>query len=107
MLKKLFSLLYPSGYSCICCNRDIFDSSNFFCDKCEDALPFLNKKLCLRCSEPLVSDGNYCKRCKGKKFYYDLAISPFVYKDCIKKFIMSNINKILQKLLQPSCGGME
>ena len=41
----------------------------------------------MHCGEPLVSDGLFCKRCKGKKFIFDRAVAPFEYSDCIIGFI--------------------
>lgn len=87
MFKKILQLIFPEGYSCICCKRDIFDTSNFFCATCEKELPFLTEKACLHCGEPLISDGNYCKRCKGKEFLCDRAIAPFKYSGKVKTLI--------------------
>lgn len=79
MIEKFKNLFFPKTYGCLNCNRDVFDSPYLFCERCLPKLPYLAGRICLRCSEPLIGDGNYCKRCKGKKILCDKAISPFKY----------------------------
>lgn len=78
---KFSDLFYPINYSCYVCGMDVFDNPYFICDDCKKNLPYLEGKICIHCGEPLVSDGNYCKRCKGKVFIIDRAFAPFIYKD--------------------------
>ena len=87
-MRKLFNLLFPEDYSCLICSQDIFYNKYSICKNCEKHLPYLTGRLCLRCSEPLVSLGNYCKNCKSKKIIVDKAIAPFYYKDSIASLIM-------------------
>lgn len=84
---KLDELFYPEGYCCLVCDRDIFNNPYVICDRCFKRLPFTNSRVCLHCGDLLVSDGDYCKRCKGKKFIYERAIAPFLYKDDISTLI--------------------
>lgn len=84
---KLLKYIFPENYSCYICDRDIFDSKYLICEQCLKNLPFNNGRVCLHCGDVLVSDGDYCKRCKGKKFIYDRAISTFLYKNEICKLI--------------------
>ncbi len=88
MIKKLIKLIFPDNYACFICGEDVFNNKHIVCDHCIKTLPYLTGKLCLHCGEPLIADGNYCKRCKGKKFLYDRAISPFKYTDEIKNLII-------------------
>ena len=84
---KFSRILYPEDYSCICCGNDVFDNPYFLCDECKKDLPFLSDRICLHCGEPLISDGLFCKRCKGKKFIFDRAVAPFEYSGHIVRFI--------------------
>ncbi len=88
MLKYILNLIYPDNYSCYVCGNDVFDNPHLICDDCLKTLPFLTGNLCKHCGEPIKSEGNYCKRCKGKKFIFDKALAPFVYKDEIKNLIL-------------------
>lgn len=88
MLKYILKLIYPDNYSCYICGNDVFDNPHLVCDDCLKTLPFLTGNLCNHCSEPIKSEGNYCKRCKGKKFIFDKALAPFSYKDEIKNLIL-------------------
>lgn len=87
IFKRLLNLIFPEGYSCINCGIEIFDQSKGFCENCLKSLTYINGKVCYHCGDPLVSDGDYCKRCKGKKFIVDRAIAPFTYKGIIKNLI--------------------
>jgi len=88
MLKKILDILFPKGYSCMVCNREIFDNPYWICEECEKKLPYLKGNLCLHCSDNVLGAGNYCKRCKGRKFICDRAISPFEYNGIVKKLIL-------------------
>ncbi len=87
MIQKLKNLLFPKTYGCLNCNRDVFDSPYLFCERCLPKLSHLNGRICLRCSEPLEGDGNYCKRCKGKRILCDKAISPFKYEGIVASLV--------------------
>lgn len=79
LINKIIEMLFPEGFTCICCGDEIFDGKYQMCSGCYSSLHLLEGRLCLHCSDPLLSDGNYCKRCKGRKFFYDRAVSPFVF----------------------------
>ena len=76
---NILKLFFPDNYSCLVCSRDIFNNPYLICEVCNKMLPTIKQRICLHCGEPLVSEGNYCKRCKGTKFFVDRAISPFYY----------------------------
>jgi len=88
MIKRLFDILFPKSYSCVICSDEIFDNPYEICKDCEKGLSFLSGNLCLHCYDYVLGDGNYCKRCKGKKFVCDRAVAPFEYKDLVKKLIL-------------------
>ena len=84
---NLRNLFFPENYTCVICSMDIFNDPYFVCDDCKKNLPYITNNVCLHCGEPLVSDGYYCKRCKGKKFIYDRAIAPFMYTGSVVGFV--------------------
>ena len=86
MIKRLIDMLFPVGFSCINCNKEIFDNEYMLCDNCKKSLPYLTGNLCLHCGNPIKS-GKYCLYCKGKTFYCDKIVSPFEYDKVITKFI--------------------
>ena len=88
MFNKLFNLLFPKGYSCLCCGMDVFDNPYDICEACKNDLPFLKGNICVRCGEPFEADGMVCKRCKKKEIVYDRALAPFEYSDEIKNLIV-------------------
>ena len=88
-IKRIIDFIFPPNYTCICCGRDIFNNPYGVCEGCKSSLPFLTGRLCQHCSDILISDGDYCKRCKGKAQLYDKAISPFIYTDAIAKHIQN------------------
>lgn len=87
-LSKILNTLYPVGYCCLNCSKEIFDDETLLCDNCKKILPYITGKRCLHCCEPITGSGNYCLHCKGKKFYCDKIISPFVYDSIAKKFVI-------------------
>ena len=100
--KMILKILFPEGYSCVCCGNEIFDKENGVCESCEKPLPYITGAICSHCGEPLVSDGYYCKKCKGKKFIYNRAVSVFEFKDNARNLILGlkyNNNKYLAKPL--------
>ena len=87
IVQKIINCIFPKNYTCICCGRDIFNNPFGVCEECKIKLPYLAGRLCLHCSDILVSDGDYCIRCKGKERTYDKAISPFIYSGVVAKLI--------------------
>lgn len=85
---KISNLFFPENYSCLICSEDIFYNKYLVCKSCLKNLSYVGNNICLHCGEPLVSDGNYCKRCKGKNFIYDKAMAPFLYLGEAKNFVM-------------------
>lgn len=86
---NLIKYIFPENYCCFVCDRDIFDNPYFICKGCLKNLPYISQRVCLHCGENLISDGDYCKRCKGKKFIVDRALSPFLYINEIRCLIHS------------------
>ncbi len=87
-IKSIIDAVFPVGYACINCGKEIFDDELLLCDSCKKELPYLIGKLCLHCSEPITGKGKYCLHCKGKKFDCDKIVSPFKYDGLAKKFIV-------------------
>lgn len=99
---NIIKYIFPENYSCLICDRDVFNNPYCICKNCFDALPFMTERVCLHCGDPLVSDGDYCKRCKGKKFIFDRAFAPFIYKNEIRSLIFDlkyNNKKYIAKYL--------
>ncbi len=91
-MKKFFDLLtnilYPP--KCMVCSADLYDYKLLVCPQCTKTLPF-NSHCCNVCGMPLdsVYGENICISCKGKKKAVSLTLAPFIYKDEIRKAIIS------------------
>lgn len=102
ILNKILKTIFPEGYSCVCCGNEIFDKVNGICESCDKTLPYITGRICLHCGEPLISDGDYCKKCKGKKFIYDRAITVFEFNGSARNLVLGlkyNNQKYLAKSL--------
>ena len=80
---KVLDTLFPDGIKCIFCGRDIpIIGGRCTCEKCAKELPLNNHKTkCERCDDHIHSMAKFCDRCQNNKVHFDVAISPFVYKD--------------------------
>ena len=99
---NIFKYIFPENYSCYVCDRDVFNNPYYICDVCKKTLPYNADRTCLHCGEPLITEGNYCKRCKGKKFIVDRAVAPFLYTNELAYLIHSlkyNGKKYIAKCL--------
>jgi len=85
--KNFLNVLFPKGYSCLNCGYEIFDEPYVLCEACKKLLPYIKGRVCLHCGEPLIADGDYCKKCKGKEFVFERAFCDFEYDGIIKKLI--------------------
>lgn len=87
ILDYLRNLFFPKNIKCIICNEDIFNNEEYcICDKCKSKIE-LNKECCKKCGSPLHSLASYCLRCKNDTYYFDRALSPFIYNGEIKNLI--------------------
>jgi len=86
MIEKITELLFPKHYTCVLCGDEVFNKYSM-CEHCLKSLKYLIGRVCLHCCDVMAGQGDYCKRCKGKIFYYDRAIAPFIYDGEIVKLI--------------------
>lgn len=84
----LTNILYPP--KCMVCGTLLSDYKFLVCPKCTKTLPF-NSHCCKVCGIPIdsVYGENICTSCKGKRKAVSLTLAPFVYKDEIRKAIIS------------------
>ena len=73
---ELSGLLFPDGYRCIVCDREIEPNRYGTCDKCKI---FPNDNYCLRCGRHKVGIGDYCHECADEVLYFDEARSAVDY----------------------------
>ena len=105
-LDYLKALFFPKDIKCIICDEDIFNNEKYcICDKCKSKLK-INDNGCNKCGAPLHSLAKFCMRCKNDTYYFDKALSPFIYDGEIKnliykikyanaKYLFENIGNIL------------
>ena len=86
-LKAFFRLhLFSLKWRCLSCGKEIFDGK-YFCDECEENLPYIDKFYCEHCGRKLNAPSNYCSSCKEKSIHVDKARSLFNYGEPVDKFI--------------------
>lgn len=86
-LGRIFAdTLYPEGYKCVVCGREIFDKGRYpVCDIC--VIEYNNKRICGKCGAPLKEDANGCYACKGSAWRFDKARSALIYEGNALKLI--------------------
>ncbi len=86
-VKAFFRLhLFSPKWRCLSCGKEIFNEK-YFCDDCEEKLPYIDKYYCENCGRKLSAPSNYCSSCKEKAIYVDKARSIFDYDEPIDGFI--------------------
>jgi ComF family protein len=94
MLKRTFlkisNFFYPITCS-VCGDCLHYLSQNRICVKCQNRLPFIKGLLCRKCGIPLPDGGEHCYICKKdkKKYSFDNLRSVFLYRDDLRKLILS------------------
>lgn len=89
-IKDFINVLYPKNIKCIICNSELSTNTHYsICDKCTKSLPFIRGKVCVKCGEPIVSDGSYCVHCKNEMPHFKMCRSVFIYRDPIKNLVRS------------------
>ena len=89
-VKEFFRLhVFNTKWRCLSCGKEIF-SGKYFCDECEDNLPYIDKYYCEHCGRKLNAPSEYCTSCKGKSIYVDKARSLYNYD--------KNISTLIQQL---------
>ncbi|MBQ7884585.1 MAG: ComF family protein [Clostridia bacterium] len=84
--EKFKNLMFPRGFSCICCSHEIFEDDKHICDECYNNLAFLKGNLCNRCCEPTGLDF-LCNRCSSRELYFEKVVSPFEFDGFVKNAI--------------------
>lgn len=87
-IKDFINYLYPKNIKCIICEAELSHNTHYsICDKCMDSLPFIVGKVCVKCGDPIKSDGNYCLHCKNDMPLFKMCRSPFIYRDPIRHMV--------------------
>lgn len=87
-VKDFINYLYPKNIKCIICEEELSHNTHYsICDKCMDSLPFIVGKVCVKCGDPMRSDGNYCLHCKNDMPLFKMCRSSFIYRDPIRRMV--------------------
>lgn len=85
----VLNLIFPKNIKCIFCGNDV---PNFeekpYCTQCEKQDIFNNGKRCKICDLPLYDESDLCDNCKNKKYLFQKAFCPFIYKAGVKNAIL-------------------
>ncbi len=81
------SVMFPNGYKCVVCGKEILPTNTCMCSSCSNSLPTITGKVCEYCGLPLYTDANFCESCKLDKPSYAKAYSPFAYTGVIQNLI--------------------
>lgn len=85
-IKLLTFGFYRAGWRCNACGKEIFDGK-FFCEDCENKLPYNINALCNHCGRALKVPSDYCLTCKGVLTSIDKARAVFKYEKPISGLI--------------------
>ena len=69
---------YSEKWRCNGCGKENFNGK-FFCDRCEEKLPYNNGAICDHCGRALKNASQYCTTCKERLLSVDKARSVFIY----------------------------
>ena len=86
IVKFLTFGFYDPKWRCNDCGKEIF-SGEFFCESCEQNLPYNNKTVCNHCGREIESPSEYCSTCKETLLSVDKSRSVFKYKKPISGLI--------------------
>ena len=88
-IEWLKNLMFPSGYCCIVCDRELQDAGQYWmCDRCIKELPRNNGKLCIRCGEQILNTSAIvCLNCKSSAPAFTQAFAPLLYKPPVSNLI--------------------
>ena len=87
-IKDVFhKYFFNPKWRCVCCNEEIFNGK-YFCEKCENSLPYIGANYCEHCGRRLKQPLNYCSSCKNKMLSVDKARSIYNYEEPISNLIM-------------------
>ena len=106
---KTLNVIFPKRYKCIFCNDDIFDENILCtCKNCNEDLPVIGEKCCLKCGAKIHSMSEYCITCKDTARFFDQAKAPFEYEDpvsgVIKKLKTANAQYLAEPLANYMAG---
>lgn len=87
VFKKILDSIFPEGYTCELCNREIFDGSRL-CAECRDEVTFNNEHTCPVCGRRTASDC-ICLECKELAPIYDRAVSALIYEKGVQRLILA------------------
>lgn len=84
----LIDAVYPSTLKCVFCEDELGKNPhNFTCKHCFKNLPFI-AECCSKCGMVMLEEFNgICPDCRNNNYYFDRAISVFIYKDEIVRTI--------------------
>ncbi len=88
-LAALRKAMFPHGYVCLCCGKEIGDSSRYdsLCDDCRATLPYRDDHVCPVCGNYVHTPGR-CSQCITNPPSFDKAYAPFAYDGIIRKMII-------------------
>lgn len=88
ILNNIKNSVFIDKYTCILCSAEYkLGNMRGLCDKCVNALPYNNGKICNKCGKPIYDESDYCIECGNNKRYFNVGYSPLIYKDETVKLI--------------------
>lgn len=106
MIALFADILFPSR--CAGCGRPVSSRTNFLCEDCTGAVPFLDRS-CPVCSGP-EPDGGTCAICSGRRWYLDSNITVASYDGVMKKLLhelkFGRVRKLHSYLGDLACAGL-
>ncbi|HOQ24282.1 MAG TPA: ComF family protein [Bacillota bacterium] len=84
-------LIYPPPAVCPLCGRQCPElQEEILCPRCQEAIPFIQPPVCLRCGRPLrLAAANPCHECAGRPLFYQSARAVGLYKDYFRQIILA------------------
>ena len=80
------SSLFSYTYTCISCQKEMFDD-DFFCKECSDKVEMITENKCEKCGRKIIGKG-HCFICKTTEHNFEKAYSAFNYGGDIAILIM-------------------
>lgn len=91
IIDKIGNIVFPEHTTCIICGDELpHNFEHNICNTCLKNLPYNNENICKICGSHIEGMAKICLPCKEKFKTYEMARSPFLYKD--------NIAFLIQKL---------
>ena len=84
IIDTVLEVLYPKR--CPICEGIVLPKGAFVCEKCYEALQWVNAPYCMKCGKPMEDETReYCHDCQNKSFHYEYGYGMWVYDENLRK----------------------